>query len=89
MLTSTQTSAPTSPIAQVAEPIRPFPLTPSEFWDEYPHAVLEWSDIAPQSKFGRGAVALGLKCVPLPNGHLRAYTTLEELAMLIIWSWSH
>jgi len=70
-----------------AEKIIKFPLTPSAFWDDNP--TVEWSDISPKSKFGRGAVALDLRRKTNQNGTLRVLTTQEELALLILWAWEH
>ena len=63
-----------------------FPLEPSWIWET--HTKIEWCDISPLSAFGRGAVALGLRVKWRHDNTLRVWTNLEELAMLIAWSWS-
>jgi len=63
-----------------------FPYAPSAFWESDP--TIEW-DATPRSKFARGAVALDLKRKRNADGSLRVWTKLEDLYMLILWSWGH
>ena len=68
--------------------IKPFPLTPSAFWDNPTRRVV-WTDVSPRSPLGRAARAHKLLCATLPNEHLKFATSQEELALLLIWTWEH
>lgn len=64
----------------------PFPLTPGEMWDRT-RAII-WQVENPRCAFWRGALALGLRH-KFNGPSLFVQTTQEELALLIIWSWSN
>lgn len=75
-----------TPAPAPVKTVKPFPLVPGEIWNTT--RVVVWQLDNPRCAFWRGALALGLRHTER-NGRLFVKTSLEELALLIVWSWDN